>query len=139
MYWWVNNFRDTISTERSVWVDDTPSDYYLAQMDFKFDITWDTVRVFNKSCLELELPNVFTPNDDGQNDLWKPTGKDLDKIDLQVYSRWGKQVWSYSGPFDELESWNGGNAPEGTYYVVAKGIGRDGKTVEKKASITLLR
>lgn len=139
MYWWVNQYGDTISTERTIWVGDTPSTYFLAQMDFKFDITWDTVSVFNKSCIELELPNVFTPNGDGENDVWTPFGKDIEQIDLQIYSRWGKLVWSYSGRFDELEGWTGDNVPEGTYYVVAKGIGSDGKTVEKKGSITLLR
>ncbi|QTN37739.1 gliding motility-associated C-terminal domain-containing protein [Cryomorphaceae bacterium] len=139
MYWWVNSFGDTISTERTIMVDDSPSTYFLAQMDFKFDVTWDTVSVFNESCLELELPNVFTPNGDGENDVWIPIGKDIEEIDLQVYSRWGKLVWSYSGRFDELEGWNGGAVPEGNYYLVAKGIGSDGKTVEEKGSITLLR
>ena len=139
MYWWVNAYGDTISTERTLWVDDSPGTYYLAQLDFKFDVTWDTVSVFNKSCLELELPNVFTPNDDGQNDLWKPKGKDIGQIDLQIYSRWGQLIWSYSGRYEDLNGWNGGDASEGTYYVVAKDIGIDGKTVEEKGTLTLLR
>ncbi|QTN37916.1 gliding motility-associated C-terminal domain-containing protein [Cryomorphaceae bacterium] len=139
MYWWVNSFGDTISTERTFWVGDTPSTYYLAQMDFKFDVTWDTVSVFNKSCLELELPNVFTPNGDGENELWKPTGKDIEQMDIQIFSRWGKPVWSYNGSFEDLAGWDGHEVAEGTYYVVAKGIGSDGKTVEEKGSITLLR
>lgn len=139
MYWWVNSFGDTISTERTIKVDDSPSTYYLAQMDFKFDVTWDTVSVFNKSCLELDLPNVFTPNGDGENDVWVPLGKDIEQVDVQVFSRWGKLVYHYNGRFDDLIGWAGGDVPEGTYYVVAKGIGIDGKTIEEKGSITLLR
>jgi gliding motility-associated-like protein len=61
-------------------------------------------------CTYYELPNVFTPNNDGFNDLFIPiTPLDIvtnfiDKIDLKIYSRWGNLVFETENPKIE---WNG--------------------------------
>ncbi len=58
----------------------------------------------NEACVEncklYELPNVFTPNGDGINDLWLPqTGfKFVDRINLVVANRWGKVVYTTTDP-----------------------------------------
>jgi gliding motility-associated-like protein len=78
----------------------------------------------NEACVEncklYELPNVFTPNGDGVNDLWLPqTGfKFVDRIDLVVANRWGNVVFTTSDPGI---FWTGnnkdGNPLEGGTYV----------------------
>lgn len=51
------------------------------------------------------IPNVFTPNNDGQNDLWDVTISGLaTDISCTVSSRWGNEVYRHSG--DEI-SWDG--------------------------------
>lgn len=78
----------------------------------------------NEACVEncklYELPNVFTPNGDGVNDLWLPqTGfKFVDRIDLVVANRWGKVVYTTTDPGI---FWTGnnkeGNPLEGGAYI----------------------
>lgn len=65
------------------------------------------------------IPNAFTPNGDGVNDLFYYSGYDLDvsKYNMQVYNRWGQLVFSGQ---NENDTWNGETkdgtlAPQGTY------------------------
>ncbi len=66
----------------------------------------------------LSIPNVFTPNADGINDLFLPTGDAIGNYRLLIYNRWGNLI-------AELENtgWNGRNKQgadvvDGTYYYV---------------------
>lgn len=51
------------------------------------------------NCPLYELPNVFTPNNDGINDFFIPItpssiiDRYIDKIDMKIYSRWGNLVY----------------------------------------------
>lgn len=52
------------------------------------------------------VPNAFTPNNDGFNDLWIPLGDrvDLDAYDLRLFDRWGQQLFASN---DFHEGWDG--------------------------------
>lgn len=70
----------------------------------------------------FEVPNVFTPNGDNLNDVFEVIYREgclYDSYSLEVYNRWGKNIWSAQSP---VEKWNGLNnnelSPEGTYYWV---------------------
>ncbi|MCB9189350.1 MAG: gliding motility-associated C-terminal domain-containing protein [Flavobacteriales bacterium] len=67
----------------------------------------------------INVPNVFTPNGDGDNDTYKVTvpGKIYECVDLTIYNRWGQVMFRSSG--NNIQ-WDGhttvGEAcPEGTY------------------------
>jgi gliding motility-associated-like protein len=69
-----------------------------------------------------DIMNLFTPNNDGFNDLWEiPDLASYGKSDVKVYNRWGKLVFS-SSSYDN--TWNGTSdgkdLPEGAYYYVIK-------------------
>ena len=69
-----------------------------------------------------DIMNLFTPNNDGINDLWELPGlSEWGKCDVKVYNRWGKLV--YADP-DYNNDWNGMSdgkpVPEGPYYFVIK-------------------
>jgi gliding motility-associated-like protein len=72
----------------------------------------------------LKIPNVFTPNGDGINDLW--TINELIKypdVKVSVFTRNGAQVYSsdgYSQPWDG--TFNGTILPVGTYYYIVTSI-----------------
>jgi gliding motility-associated-like protein len=52
----------------------------------------------------LYVPNCFTPNDDGYNDIFKPEHTGYEKMKLVIYDRWGELLFSKEG----LEvGWNG--------------------------------
>lgn len=81
--------------------------------------------VCNDNCPDIEFPNVFTPNDDGDNEFFIPipTPHFVKEIKFSVYNRWGQLV-HYSEENPNLE-WNGkgldGNLlTDGTYYYSAE-------------------
>jgi gliding motility-associated-like protein len=75
------------------------------------------------NCPFFELPNTFTPNGDGQNDVFKPFPYCfIDRIDFTVFNRWGQIVFKTSDP--EI-NWDGRNQQgrelaEGTYYYTCR-------------------
>ncbi|MCF8258946.1 MAG: gliding motility-associated C-terminal domain-containing protein, partial [Flavobacteriales bacterium] len=52
------------------------------------------------------IPNAFTPDGDGTNDTWGPSGAnyEYESYNVQVYDRWGKLVWQTDNPGQQ---WNG--------------------------------
>lgn len=52
----------------------------------------------------IYVPNTFTPNNDGINDLFGPKGHGIIKYELMIYDRWGERIFSTSN-FEE--GWNG--------------------------------
>jgi gliding motility-associated-like protein len=91
--------------------------------------------------LLFQMPNIFSPNGDGNNDVFKPFYLgEMDVVELIVYNRWGQVVFESDDPNNP--GWDGkkGNkdAPSEVYiYVVRVGVG--GKTVEENGQVTLLR
>ena len=71
------------------------------------------------NCPKYELPNAFTPNSNGQNDRFIPYPFCfINKIELQIYNRWGEVVFTTSDPNIDWDgtNQNGDELPSGTYY-----------------------
>lgn len=72
-------------------------------------------------CPEFELPNTFTPNGDGFNDVFKPIKfRQIFKFDFTIFNQWGDKI--YFTDSKEI-SWNGNNLKgkkcnDGTYYYI---------------------
>jgi gliding motility-associated-like protein len=76
------------------------------------------------NCPTYQLPNVFTPNGDGANDLFIPfkNWRFVERIELQIFNRWGNLVFETQDP--DI-NWNGTNRSgdelaDGTYFYVCK-------------------
>jgi gliding motility-associated-like protein len=65
------------------------------------------------------IPNAFTPNGDGVNDIFYYSGYDLDvtSYSMNIFNRWGQLVFSGAGENDNWkgETSSGDSAPQGTY------------------------
>ena len=75
------------------------------------------------NCPNYTLPNAFTPNGDGSNDLYTPYPYCfIESIELLVFNRWGQLVFQTKDP---NINWNGENLkgkdlPSGTYFYTCK-------------------
>lgn len=74
------------------------------------------------SCNLYTLPNVFTPDGDGHNDYFIPFPYDfVEKINLQVFNRWGKIVFTTEDPainWDGKNKNNGMECSDGVYFYI---------------------
>lgn len=87
------------------------------------------------------LPNTFTPNGDGTNDLFTLPVKGAKTVNFEVYNRWGGIMYRAYG---SKVSWdgiadNGNPASDGTYFYILKVTGFDDKEVVKTGTLNLFR
>jgi gliding motility-associated-like protein len=86
--------------------------------------------------IDLIIPNVFTPNGDNINDLFKLNAIGLGGISIEIYNRWGNLVFKST---NLEEGWNGKNkltdidCPNGTYFFTMEILdkARINKRIEK--------
>ncbi len=62
------------------------------------------------------IPNIFTPNFDGVNDHFEVFNYES-AIDIKIYDRWGTVIYESD---DYANDWDGGTAPDGTYFYEVK-------------------
>ena len=84
----------------------------------------------------LFVPNVFSPDGDGVNDYFQVMGKGLDHITIEIYNRWGQQVFVAPNLNEVWDGkYRGKPCPIGTYVYQLK--------IDKKPSqsgtVTLIR
>jgi gliding motility-associated-like protein len=75
------------------------------------------------NCPNYSLPNAFTPNGDGQNDLFVPYPYCfIESVDFKVFNRWGQLVYETTNPDLNWDgtNLNGSMLPEGVYYYKCK-------------------
>jgi gliding motility-associated-like protein len=87
------------------------------------------------------LPNAFTPNGDGLNDIFRPTPVGIRSTDyFRVFNRFGQLMFETR---QWMQGWdgtfNGKPATSGTYVWMIKGIDKNGAVVEMKGTVILLR
>ncbi len=96
----------------------------------------------------LYLPNLFTPNNDGQNDLFILRGEGIGTIDFRVFNKFGDLVFGTNNATVATSTgWNGTaggrDQPAGSYIWQLNGIFTDGSPLlvdgKTQGNITLLR
>jgi gliding motility-associated-like protein len=91
--------------------------------------------------IDILVPNVFTPNGDGLNDIIKPILLGIESfVCFKIYSPAGNLVFETQ---NRNEGWDGNIKSSGqstqSYFWLAEGYGRDGKLVKRTGILTLLR
>lgn len=91
---------------------------------------------------KLEMPNAFTPNGDGINDIYKAKDGYQSIIDFHayIYNRWGQKLFEWTDPSQGWDGkYKGKDVKQGVYFVLVKAKGADGRTFNIKRDVNLLR
>lgn len=116
--------------------------YYVCQTvtnaDGCIDKLCDSVLIYAISI--LEVPNAFSPNNDGVNDVFLPLNYGLLNYNFRIYNRWGELIFETS---DTTKGWdgyfNGVEQELDVYVYVVSGNGEDGVQYSKQGNFTLVR
>jgi len=90
----------------------------------------------------VELFNIFTPNNDQENDIFFINTQFVESYNAIIYNRWGDKIYEWN---EKTEGWNGKNPktnnelPDGVYFCRIKAIGINGDIIEKSGSFSLYR
>jgi len=92
---------------------------------------------------KLVIPNVFTPNGDKQNDVFRLRSTNLKQIEISIFDRWGNMVYNVNSETGNIE-WDGKNlqgkeCPSGTYFYVLKAVGKDDQSFTEKGNVSIFR
>jgi gliding motility-associated-like protein len=117
--------------------------YSISVTDAKGCSTSATIDILQNECCEIWLPNAFTPNGDGVNDVYKiiPKAK-ISELNFMIVDRWGNQVFKTN---DVNTGWNGevnGKADASTdvyFYIVQYKCPFDTGTFTLKGDVTLIK
>jgi len=95
---------------------------------------------------EVYVPEAFSPNGDGTNDVFKIFGKHYINMHVKIFNRWNEPVFYHYGKTPaEMEFWDGtvGGQPaqDGVYqWIITYNAGDEpSKTVELKGMVTIIR
>lgn len=115
----------------------TAGTYSFTVKDARNCLLKDTLTVFSQSHECINIPNAFTPNNDGDNDYWILRGhQNYPDIHIKIFNRWGLLVYESKGydvPWDGKR--NGKLVPVGTYYYI---IDLGNNTPPLKGDVTIL-
>jgi gliding motility-associated-like protein len=138
---------DYLSATKGTKVITTPKNtiiYTYTVSDTNGCIGWDTVlvTVMDIICDDpyVFVPNAFSPNGDGFNDILYVRGKTLEKIEFAIYDRWGEKIFETK---DKNIGWDGTYRGKEcdpgvyVYYLDAMCIG--GARYLTKGNVTLIR
>ncbi len=98
----------------------------------------DSLVLVNLSIIQLFIPDIFSPNNDGINDVFTILGEadEFEVIEMQLFNRWGNQLFNGT-------TWNGMTsnkpAPEGVYVYTAKIALENNDVITIRGAVTLIR
>lgn len=119
----------TVSKKGSYWVKAT-----------RCNSVYDTITLYTEDFSDFTIPNAFSPDGDGLNDLFPLLDARVNEYDVKVFNRWGEKMYEthnvglWDGKFNHKE------APPGVYFVFISY--KDCRSEEKKeynGTVTLFR
>ena len=121
-----------------------PTTYYLTVSDLNGCVVNDsvTINIRNGVCEDpyIFIPNTFTPNGDGINDVLFVRGGIVDSLEFSIYNRWGQKVFETN---DRTIGWdgtfNGEALPNEAFGYILKTKCKNGAEFVKKGNLSILR
>lgn len=120
---------------------------YNRRTEYTLTITYNdhcvaaaSMTVIIENNLEVYIPNAFSPNGDGNNDVFRIYGEGIKMIDLKIFNRWGEKVYESNSQFAGWDgTYKGQLQNPGVYVYEVKITYLDNKKIEKTGSISIIR
>lgn len=128
-------WKPTNETNRIIYCSTTQT--YLLQVTDSNNCVMSKQITVSENCEQhVYIPNAFTPNEDGINDVFNIVTTGVESYEMTIFNRWGQEVFSSQ---NFLQSWDGKNAPNDVYVVqiTYKIKGKPTETI--KGNVTLMR
>ena len=119
-----------------------PGSYWLQVTDSNNCVGKDTILVNQIPCLkEFLVPDAFTPNGDGLNDLFKPLlSGNITRYNFAIYNRWGEKVFESSTLRQGWDGkFNGRRLNDGVFVWFCEYQLAGGALKIEKGTVTLIR
>lgn len=89
----------------------------------------------------LSIPNVFTPNNDAKNDLFKLNAAGIKDLNCSIYDRWGLKMYEWDGinGYWDGRTKNGVPAVDGSYFYIINYTDFKGTSKTEKGFLSLFR
>lgn len=86
---------NTLAQETTPSITVTQRDQYMVRItnEYGCQIT-DNVFIKNDCPAQIWLPNSFTPDQDGNNEVFRIQGRGVESVELLVFNRWGELIWT---------------------------------------------
>ena len=89
---------------------------------------------------KIKVPNVFTPNNDGVNDVFQLVDIDstagIDKFEIIIFNRWGRKVFEAK---EKTFEWSGSGFADGTYFWLIDATNKEGDKLKYNGIVTIVR
>ena len=97
--------------------------YYVTAVDSFDNESVSSNEVCLDNCPRYELPNIFTPDGNGINDVWEAMAdyRFVESIDLHLFNRWGQEVYHTTKPefqWAGKDETSGRRLTDGVYYYI---------------------
>ena len=146
--WYANGV--AIDTTSFIKVKPTQTTTYVLQTTQCAITTQSIVVTYSSNCepvvvVEPIIPNVFTPNNDSINDVWRfNLGKGNVLKNIAIFNRWGNEISVISRTSVTEIRWDGRTTsgeetPSGVYYYVLRYTDVNGEEHRKNGYVTLMR
>jgi gliding motility-associated-like protein len=102
----------------------------------------DTAKIFIKySAVDDFVPNIFTPNNDGQNDFFELNVTGLNSLSGAIFNRWGQEIFKWNTISDKWDGkFNGNVLNDGVYFYTLSATSEcDGRELKKNGTISLFK
>lgn len=120
----------------------TEPGFYTIEVQFESSNCLSSIQYYEvlvKPCPQsgIFVPNAFTPNRDGINDNFFPSGENINNVNLLIFNRWGEKL------FDSHTGWDGTYrnevCPEGVYVYVITWVDSQNLSHREIGKVVLLR
>ena len=134
-------FTDQTATIQNIVVKDTSKSFTVIGQST--DGCLDTATLYvtvDPNLKDFFIPNSFSPNGDGVNDIFKIYGSSVKDVTLRVYNQWGELIFEgkdSQGGWDG--TWKGRPQDVGVYVYIAQVTFYNNVSMKRKGTINLIR